>query len=135
MSSAASPNPVSRISNRAFWLILVVVLVADARRQARTPAFVFVVGLGMGTCFGTLFDIAIGDIDPKEAGPASGSLAAVQQLAGSIGSAVILSIWLGHRAGGASSPVVTCLAVVAAVTLCCCALVALLPRKAREEAR
>ena len=94
---------------------------------------VFIVGLGMGTCFGTLFDIAVGDIDPDEAGSASGSLSAVQQLAGSIGSAAILSIWFGHRASGASSAVVACLAVVAAVTVGCCALVGLLPRTAQAR--
>jgi hypothetical protein len=29
-----------------------------------------VIGLGMGAAFGTLYDIAIGDIDPAEAGAA-----------------------------------------------------------------
>src|ERR1700722_7096883 len=32
------------------------------------------IGLGMGTTFSTIYDIAIGDIDPAEAGSASGSL-------------------------------------------------------------
>jgi hypothetical protein len=41
----------------------------------------------MGTCFGTLFDVALGGIRPDEAGSASGSLSAVQQHAAAIGSA------------------------------------------------
>jgi EmrB/QacA subfamily drug resistance transporter len=93
----------------------------------------FVIGLGMGTCFGSLFDIALGDIDPEEAGSASGSLSAVQQLAGSIGSAVIMSIWFGRLSSTPISAMVACLVVVAIVTVVCCGLVALLPRKARAE--
>ena len=97
---------------------------------------IFVVGLGMGTCFGTLFDTALGDVDREEAGSASGSLSAVQQLAGSIGSAAITSIWFGRGGGSPAAAMTTCLAVVAAVTLGCCALVGLLPRRgpARAEA-
>ncbi len=47
--------------------------------------WVFVTGVGMGLCYGTLFDIALGDIAADEAGGASGSLSAVQQLAAGIG--------------------------------------------------
>jgi hypothetical protein len=86
----------------------------------------------MGTCFGTLFDIAIGDIAPEEAGSASGSLSAIQQLAGSIGSAVITSIWFGRISVNHTSAMVACLIVVAIVSVGCCALVGLLPRKAQE---
>ena len=50
------------------------------------------IGLGMGATFSTIYDIAIGDIDPAEAGSASGSLSSVQQLANSIGAAVITTI-------------------------------------------
>jgi MFS family permease len=93
----------------------------------------FVIGLGMGTCFGSLFDIALGDIDPEEAGSASGSLSAVQQLAGSIGSAVIMSIWFGRLSSTPISAMVACLVVVAVVTVGCCGLVALLPRRAQAR--
>jgi len=96
------------------------------------PVFV-VVGLGMGTCFGALFDIAVGDIDPDEAGSASGSLSATQQLAGSIGAAAILSVWFHSAASNAPSALETCLVIVAAVTLGCCFLVRLLPHAARSE--
>ena len=33
----------------------------------------------MGACFGSIYDIALGDLDASEAGSASGSLSAVQQ--------------------------------------------------------
>jgi len=50
---------------------------------------IFVLGVGAGACFSSLFDVAIGDVAPAEAGSASGSLSAVQQLASAIGSAVV----------------------------------------------
>lgn len=35
----------------------------------------------MGVCFSSIYDVAIGDVAPTEAGSASGALNAVQQLA------------------------------------------------------
>jgi len=86
-------------------------------------------GLGMGLTFGTLFDIAVGDASPEEAGSASGSLSAVQQLAGAIGSAVIASIWLAYTADMAHAMEI-CLTVVGIVCLAVLAIVPLLPRTA-----
>jgi hypothetical protein len=94
---------------------------------------VFVIGLGMGCGFGSLFSIALGDIDHAEAGSASGSLSAVQQLAAAIGSAAITSIWFNSMNLGATSAMIACLAVVAVVLVGCMALVGLLPRRAAEE--
>jgi MFS family permease len=94
---------------------------------------VFVMGLGMGCCFGSLFAIALGDIDHAEAGSASGSLSAVQQLAAAVGSAVITSIWFSAMATDARSAMIACLVVVAIVLVGCMALVGLLPRKAAAE--
>jgi EmrB/QacA subfamily drug resistance transporter len=94
---------------------------------------VFVIGLGMGCGFGSLFSIALGDIDHGEAGSASGSLSAVQQLAAAIGSAAITSIWFNSMNLGATSAMIACLAVVAVVLVGCMALVGLLPRRAAEE--
>jgi hypothetical protein len=55
------------------------------------PAMALIV-LGMGATFSAIYDTAIGDIDPAEAGSASGSLSGVQQLANAIGPAVITTI-------------------------------------------
>lgn len=90
------------------------------------------IGLGMGTCFGTLFDIALGDLGLGDAGSASGSLSAVQQLAAAIGSAAIVSVWFGSAAGNVSGAMTTCLVIVATVLVGCAALVGLLPRKAAD---
>jgi EmrB/QacA subfamily drug resistance transporter len=94
---------------------------------------VFVIGLGMGCGFGSLFSIALGDIDHAEAGSASGSLSAVQQLASAIGSAAITSIWFGAMTANVTGAMIACLAVVVVVLVGCMALVGLLPREASEE--
>lgn len=54
----------------------------------------FVCGLGMGSCFGSVFAVALGGVTEEEAGSASGTLNAVQQLANSIGSAVVSTLFL-----------------------------------------
>jgi EmrB/QacA subfamily drug resistance transporter len=95
---------------------------------------VFVVGLGMGACFGTIYDLALGDIDPAEAGSASGSLSAVQQLAAGIGSAVVTSVYLSTTAsGGLVHAMTISLVIVTVVTVACVGLVPLLPRRAPAE--
>ncbi|MFF3320955.1 hypothetical protein [Streptomyces sp. NPDC002889] len=88
--------------------------------------------LRLGACFGTVYEITLGDIGPHESGSASGSLSAVGQLANSIGAAAITTIYF-HTSGGSANAAAHSLAVVAAATLLCCALVWLLPRKARPR--
>lgn len=41
----------------------------------------FVTGIGMGCCYSTIYNVALGDTNPDEAGSASGSLSSIQQLA------------------------------------------------------
>lgn len=89
---------------------------------------VFLTGLGMGACFGSIYRVTLGDIDPIESGSASGSLSAVQQLANSLGAAAVTTVYF-HTTGGATAA----LATVATFTLACCALVRLLPRHAQAE--
>ena len=88
----------------------------------------------MGTCLGTLFDIALGDVRADEAGSASGALSAVQQLAGAIGAAAVTTVYFRSvaRSGQAHAMAVS-LIVVGAVAVLCCGLVWLLPRAARLE--
>ena len=87
----------------------------------------------MGTCLFSIFDFAIGDVAQDEAGSASGSLSAVQQLATAIGSAVVTTIYFSQRAAhGAGSAMTTSLLVVGAITVACLGLVWLLPKKAAE---
>jgi EmrB/QacA subfamily drug resistance transporter len=93
-----------------------------------------VIGVGMGFCFGTIFDAALSAISPDEAGSASGSLSAIQQLAGCIGSAAITTIYFqALPSGSAAHAVVPCLAVVIGIAALCGGLVWLLPAKIREQ--
>ncbi|MDX6282575.1 MAG: hypothetical protein QOH03_3646 [Kribbellaceae bacterium] len=99
---------------------------------ALMPA-VFVIGLGMGTCFGTIYDVTMGDTDPDEAGSGSGSLAAVQQLANAIGAAAVTTVYFKTLGTGQVHAVSISLAVVGGVTLLSCCAVWLLPRKAPAQ--
>jgi EmrB/QacA subfamily drug resistance transporter len=92
---------------------------------------VFVTGLGMGLCFGTIADIALGDLAPEEAGGASGSFSAVQQLASGIGSAVVTSVYLADA--DPTTAMTAALVVVLAATALCLPVVRLLPRHAPPE--
>ncbi len=90
-----------------------------------------VLGVGMGACFSSIYDIAIGDVAPQEAGSASGALSAVQQLAAAIGAAVVTTIYFGQQTRhGAGHAMTVSVAVVGAITLLCLGLVWLLPKSA-----
>lgn len=96
---------------------------------AFAPA-IFFMGSGMGFCFGSLFDFTIGDINPEEAGSASGSLSAVQQLSSSIGAAVITSIFfIAQRCGSINFSMERSFIVMVGVIVLCLLLVRLLPVK------
>src|ERR1700733_11535747 len=71
------------------WLLVLTLRSGTAVTAAALAPAMTVIGLGMGATFATIYDIAIGDIDPAEAGSASGSLSSIQQLANSIGPAII----------------------------------------------
>ncbi|MET8468892.1 MFS transporter [Streptomyces sp. NPDC006422] len=92
---------------------------------------VFVIGLGMGCCFGTVFDFALGDVSAEEAGSASGSLTAIQQLANGLGSAIVTTVYF--HAGAPAHAMTVSLVVVLAVTAACLPVVRLLPRRAAED--
>ena len=95
---------------------------------------VFVLGLGMGTFITSVYQVAIGDVAPDEAGSASGSLSAVQQLAAAIGAAVVTSVYFDVSAahGGVTAMTVSCF-TVAMIIVACFGLVWLLPRNAAPE--
>ncbi|WP_330283098.1 MFS transporter [Streptomyces sp. NBC_00588] len=103
-------------------------LLADRDGWVLVPPLLLV-GLGMGTCFGTVYDVTIGDIAPEEAGSASGALNAVQQLANSVGAATVTTVYF-RTAGGETHAVLVSLAAVAASVILCLPLVRLLPRRA-----
>ena len=95
---------------------------------------ILVLGFGAGACFTSLFDVAIGDVAPAEAGSASGSLSAVQQLAAAIGSAVVTTIYFNQRIEhGAGHAMTVTVAVVAAIAALGLGLVWLMPKAAPAE--
>lgn len=91
------------------------------------------VGAGAGLCFGTIFDTALGDVDPGQAGAASGSVSAIQQIAAAIGSATVTSVYFaGVENSGQAHAMTTSLVVVLAIAALCLGAVWFLPRKAAE---
>ncbi len=95
---------------------------------------ILVLGAGMGACFSSIYDVAIGDVAPAEAGSASGSLSAVQQLAAAIGAAVVTTVYFSQRAQhGAGHAMTVSVAVVGAIAVLCLDLVWLLPKSAPPD--
>ena len=93
-----------------------------------------VLGVGMGACFSSIYDVAIGDIAPAEAGSASGALSAVQQLSAGIGSAVVTTVYFSQLSRhGAAHAMTVSVAVVGAIAALGLGLVWLLPRSAPAE--
>ncbi len=100
---------------------------------AMAPALL-VLGAGMGTCFSSIYDVAVGDVAPAEVGSASGALSAVQQLAAAIGAAVVTTVYFSQQTDhGAATAMTVSVAVVGSITLLCLALVWLLPKSAPPE--
>ena len=95
---------------------------------------ILVLGTGMGACFSSIYDVAIGDVAPAEAGSASGALSAVQQLAAAIGSAVVTTVYFSQRTQhGAGHAMTVSVAVVGAIAILCLGLAWLLPRSAPQD--
>jgi EmrB/QacA subfamily drug resistance transporter len=118
---------ITTIAAASLWLV-VGANGTDMSQWALAPSL-FALGLGMGACFGSIYDIAIGDLDAAEAGSASGSLSAVQQLAAAIGSATVTTIFfaqIGH--GGIGHAMTVSVAAVALIAGACLAPALLLPR-------
>jgi len=115
----------------AAWMLAVVAATGTATGEWSIIGPIFVIGMGMGTCFGIIFDIALGDVDPDEAGSASGALSAVQQLAAGVGSAAVTSVYFsGFASGGVQHAMILSLWVVIGIVALCLMIVPLLPKKA-----
>ncbi|MBF9129359.1 MFS transporter [Plantactinospora sp. S1510] len=106
---------------------------------AKAPAWLFTVplflcGLGMGCCFGSLFAVTLGDVDEEQTGSASGTLNAVQQIVNAVGSAVVSTLFLtvGAVHGARSGLLLTLLGVLGVIVLCGLCL-PLLPRAAAAD--
>ena len=118
------------------WFLALVLVEGLALGTWAMVGPVLVIGLGLGACFGTIYDIALGDVAPDEAGSASGSLSAVQQLANGVGSAAVTTVYfaaLGDGDGSAVGALTVALVVVLAITVACLPVTRLLPRHAQVE--
>lgn len=114
-------------------LFLVLVRHAGLDASAWPLALVtLAIGIGAGACFGSIFDTALGNIDHDEAGAASGSLSAVQQLAAGIGSATVTTVYFHGLAEGQIHAMTTSLVTVLGLCLLCLAALPLLPRRAAD---
>lgn len=118
----------------AFGLIISILFLVSGKDVWVTAPAILFIGAGMGACFSSIYEVALGDIAPSEAGSASGSLSAVQQLASAIGSAVITTLFFKLQAasGDTQAMVISILTVAAAICLCL-GLVWLLPKTAPQE--
>ena len=116
------------------WLLVLTVQSGTAVTAAALVPAMTVIGLGMGATFATIYDIAIGDIDPAEAGSASGSLSSIQQLANAIGPAIITTIYFGALSRGQAHAMSVSLGAVIGIGIVSGLAVPLLPRKAQAGA-
>ena len=100
---------------------------------AMAPAL-FILGVGTGASFSSIYDVALGNIAPSEAGSASGSLSAVQQLATAIGSAVVTTVYFAQRADhGARHAMTVSIEVVGGIAALCLGLAWLLTNMAAPQ--
>lgn len=118
------------LAGGGWMLALVTAHGTDLSLWDLAPA-VLVTGMGMGACFGTIFDIALGGIDPDEAGSASGSLSAIQQIAAGIGSATVTTVYF--HSGAPAHAMTVSLVTVLAITAACLPALFLMPRHAPAE--
>lgn len=121
------------------WLYLVLAAKGTGFDGGDLIAPLFVFGLGMGMIFVPLFDVIMGEVADHEVGSASGMLESIQQLAASLGVAVLGTVFFGII-GSRFDPAVF-VDAARAVTLATIGLVViafalgfLLPRKPRAHA-
>jgi len=129
------------IATMAAGLVLVIVVLRSATGSISAwdlAAPLAVTGYGMGMVFVPMFDVILAGVAPHELGSASGLLESVQQLAMSVGIAVIGTV-LFDRLGGGHGPVAFmgaadhALIVTVAFLLNAGAAVFWLPKHARES--
>jgi EmrB/QacA subfamily drug resistance transporter len=91
-----------------------------------------IVGFGAGAAFGAIFTVALGDTDASEAGSASGSLSAVQQLAAAAGAAAVTTVYFQRIPfAGQTGAATASLIVVVATLMATLALVRRMPLHAQ----
>ncbi|MFI6458560.1 MFS transporter [Streptosporangium amethystogenes] len=93
-----------------------------------------IAGLGMGCCFGSLFATALGDVHEDEAGSASGTLNALQQVANAVGAALVSTVFLALGSGtDTRTATLASLGIIGAILVVAACLTPLLPRHAAAD--
>ncbi|GIH79536.1 MFS transporter [Planobispora longispora] len=107
---------------------------ADVTPWQLTPAL-FVTGAGMSMVMAPFFDIVLAGVEPHESGSANGTLTAVQQLGGALGSAVIGTLFFGMLEDGRafSETMQTTIWVTTGMVAAAFAAAFLLPLRARPQ--
>jgi EmrB/QacA subfamily drug resistance transporter len=114
--------------------LTVILLAPDATWALLLP--LLACDLGMGGCFGSVFAVALGDVRPEQAGSASGTLNAVQQIASAAGAALISAAYLtAASTSTARDAVAASLVIVLIITALSLAALPLLPRRAATGTR
>ena len=91
-----------------------------------------IIGIGMAGVFAPLFDVILAGVSEAESGSASGTLTAMQQLAGALGVAGVTTVFLALvKSHSGPDAMALSTVVVAGLVLIGCALVFLLPKQAR----
>ncbi|MGZ4273975.1 MAG: MFS transporter, partial [Solirubrobacteraceae bacterium] len=96
-----------------------------------------ITGFGMGMVFVPMFDVILAGVAPHQVGSASGLLESVQQLAMSLGIAVVGTVLFdslgsGHRPAAFVGAADHALLVAVAFLIAACAAVLWLPKHARQ---
>jgi predicted MFS family arabinose efflux permease len=116
---------ITLLGSLTLWTII---LVGGATVSAwLTAPAIFIIGAGMGACFSSIYEVALVDVAHDEAGSASGSLSAVQQLAAAIGSAAITTVYFNFHGNASNAMTASVMAAVVIIVLCF-GLVWLLPK-------
>lgn len=115
----------------AVLLWLIILLKGASVSAWLTAPAILVIGIGMGACFSSLYEVALSGVAQDEAGSASGSLSAVQQLAAAIGSAVVTTVYFHiQRTYGGVTAMSSSILTVTVIILLSLGLVWLLPKSA-----
>ena len=113
----------------AAWMWTIVHVGGVSITQWDLGPALLILGTGMGACFGSIYDIAVGNISAREAGSASGSLSAVQQLANAIGAATVTTVYFNQiHHGGQAHALTLSVALVALIAAACLGPALLLPK-------
>ncbi|MDG4668039.1 MFS transporter [Mycobacterium sp. 236(2023)] len=114
-------------------MLVVITWYGDDTRWWQLGAATLLIGLGAGPCFNAIFNVALGDLAPSEAGAASGSLNAIQQVANGVGAVLVTSVFFAALARGPIDAMRVTLGVVLMVTLVSFGVIPLLPKQSRSS--